>query len=375
MTDAPIIYALLTLSIALICGLLPILSKIKDDPNRLKMLTGIAAGIIIASALLVVIPEGYELAAENGHETNDENIAGSIALVMLEVEHGDINETQAIEEIEDLVGGHDAHAEDGHSGDEHAEEGTDEESISQSVLHVIEEVEEGVINASTGLEEIETIITAHSHDSSSHEDEHANGLLLGGAILAGFLFMLILEGSGIGHAVHEEHHDHDHAHGHEHVHHGNGGWMLVFGLSLHAATDGVAIGAAAATGSIAVTATVAFAVLIHKAPAAFSLGVFSLHERTNRNDSIRDVVVFSLATPLMMLVAFYALSDLETHLIGLAMLFSAGTFLYVATVDTLPDIHNPETGRKAMLYVLLGVVILSVLLFVADASGLIAHTH
>ena len=87
------------------------------------------------------------------------------------------------------------------------------------------------------------------------------------------------------------------------------------------------------------------------------------------------MVVFSLATPLMMLVAFYALSDLETHLIGLAMLFSAGTFLYVATVDTLPDIHNPETGRKAMLYVLLGVVILSVLLFVADASGLIAHTH
>ena len=270
MTTAPFFYAALTLIIALIGGLIPIFSKVKDDPARLKMLSGIAAGIIIASALMVVIPEGYELA----------------------------------------------------SG-----------------------------------------------------EEHTNELLLGGAILAGFLLMLILEGSGIGHDVHEEHHDHDHAHGHEHVHHGNGGWMLVFGLSLHAATDGVAIGAAAATGSIAVTATVAFAVLIHKAPAAFSLGVFSLHERTNRNDSIRDVVVFSLATPLMMLVAFYALSDLETHLIGLAMLFSAGTFLYVATVDTLPDIHNPETGRKAMLYVLLGVVILSVLLFVADASGLIAHTH
>ncbi len=376
MTTAPFFYAALTLVIALIGGLMPIFSKVKDDPARLKTLSGIAAGIIIASALMVVIPEGYELASGEEHESHEDDakIAGSIALVMLEVEHGDINETQAIEEIEDLVGGHDAHTTDEHS-DEHAEEEDGEESISQSVLHVIEEVEEGEINASTGLEEIETIITAHSHDESAHDDEHTNELLLGGAILAGFLLMLILEGSGIGHAVHEEHHDHDHAHGHEHVHHGNGGWMLVFGLSLHAATDGVAIGAAAATGSIAVTATVAFAVLIHKAPAAFSLGVFSLHERTNRNDSIRDVVVFSLATPLMMLVAFYALSDLETHLIGLAMLFSAGTFLYVATVDTLPDIHNPETGRKAMLYVLLGVIILSVLLFVADASGLIAHTH
>ncbi|MBT4070952.1 MAG: hypothetical protein HOE79_06920, partial [Euryarchaeota archaeon] len=114
MTDAPITYALLTLAIALICGLIPLFSKIKDNPNRLKMLTGIAAGIIIASALLVVIPEGYGLASGEEHDSHedDDKIAGSIALVMLEVEHGDINETQAIMEIEDLVGGHDAHAED-----------------------------------------------------------------------------------------------------------------------------------------------------------------------------------------------------------------------------------------------------------------------
>jgi zinc transporter 9 len=276
MTDAPIIYALLTLSIALICGLLPILSKIKDDPNRLKMLTGIAAGIIIASALLVVIPEGYELA------------------------------------------------------------------------------------------------TGEEHDS--HEDEHANGLLLGGAILAGFLLMLILEGSGIGHAVHEEHHDHDHEHNHEHIHHSSSGWFLVLGLTLHAATDGLAIGAAAASGSVSITAAIAIAVLIHKGPAAFSLGIFSMHERTERNDSIRDIVIFSLATPVMMMVAFFILEDLETHLIGLAMLFSAGTFLYIATVDTLPDIHNPETGRTAMFYVLIGVVIMILLLLGADAMG-VTHNH
>jgi len=377
MSGVPITYALLTLMIALICGLLPIFSKIKDDPNRLKMFTGIAAGIIIASAVLVVIPEGYELASEEEHDSHedDEKIAGSIALVMLEVEHGDINETQAIEEIEDIVGGHDGHSEEEHSEEEHSEEGSDEDSISQSVLHVIEEVEEGEINATTGLEEIETIITSHSHDEASHDDEHASGLLLGGAILAGFLLMLILEGSGIGHAVHEEHHDHDHDHNHEHIHHSSSGWLLVLGLTLHAATDGLAIGAAAASGSVAITAAVALAVLIHKGPAAFSLGIFSMHERSERNDSIRDVVIFSLATPVMMLIAYFALEDLETHLIGLTMLFSAGTFLYIATVDTLPDIHNPETGRKAMIYVVIGAAILGVALFGMDALGLIEHGH
>jgi zinc transporter ZupT len=371
MTNAPMTYALLTLFVALICGLLPIFSKIKDDPNRLKMFTSIAAGIIIASALLVVIPEGYELASEDDYELHDDdNIAGSIALVMLEVEHGDINETLAIEEIEELVGGHDDH-----SVDEHSEEDADEESISQSVLHVIEEVENGEINASTGLEEIETIITSHSHDEETHEGEHASGLLLGGAILGGFLLMLILEGSGIGHAVHEEHHEHSNEHNHEHVHHSSSGWLLVLGLTLHAATDGLAIGAAAASGSVSITATIALAVLIHKGPAAFSLGIFSMHERNERNDSIRDVVIFSLATPIMMMIAYFVLEDLETHIIGLAMLFSAGTFLYIATVDTLPDIHNPETGRKAMVFVLLGAAILGCALFGMDTLGLIEHGH
>ena len=373
MSEAPLVYAGLTLVIALTFGLLPIYSSIKEHQDRLKMFTSIAAGIIIASAMLVVIPEGYELAtAEDEH--GEEMLAGSIALVLLEVNHGDINETQAIEEIEEMLGGHDDHEdheEDEHESDEHGEEA----SLKVTVMHAIEEFEAGDINATAAIEEIETALHAHDHENEEDHEEHASALLIGGALLGGFVIMLILEGSGIGHAVHEEHHDHDHDHGHGHVHHNNTGWMVVLGLTLHSATDGLAIGAAAATGHLALTATVALAVLIHKAPAAFSLGVFSMHERSERNDSIRDVVVFSLATPVMMLLAFYALADLETHLIGLAMLFSAGTFLYVATVDTLPDIHNMETGRRALFHVLIGVVGLALVLAGADAAGLIEHAH
>ena len=187
--------------------------------------------------------------------------------------------------------------------------------------------------------------------------------------------MMILEGSGLGHAIHEEHHNHEDEHGHGHVHHSTGGWLLVFGLTLHAVTDGLAIGAAAASGSVALTATVALAVVIHKGPAAFSLGIFSMHERNERNDSIRDVVIFSLATPVMMLIAFYVLKNVEIHMIGLAMLFSAGTFLYVAAVDTLPDFHNPETGRKALIHVLIGIVILVVLLLLLSQFDLLEHGH
>ena len=384
-----IAFAVATLIIGLACGLAPIFTKLKDDKNRSKQLTGIAAGIIIASAMLVVIPEGYELAMTDGHEEDeheeDDALAGSVALVILEVDHGDINATEGIEEIEDLIGGHE-HEEDGHEEEEHEEDGHDdhghdsEASLSDSIAAVIEEVEDGEINATTGIEEIEELISSHGHEEGAHgheeesHDDHASGLLMGGAILAGFLLMFVLEGSGIGHAVHEEHHDHEDGHGHGHVHHAAAGGLLVFGLTLHAATDGVAIGAAAASGDFALTVTVLLAVLIHKGPAAFSLGVFSMHEREDRKDSIRDVVIFSVATPVMIIIAGLALAELETHMIGLAMLFSAGTFLYVATVDTLPDIHNPESGKKAMMHVLIGVVILVVLLFIANSLDL-GHAH
>ena len=381
--SAPVELAALTLILALIGGLFPIFSKIKEDPETLKRITGIASGILLASALLVVVPEGFELATgghdEHGHdEHGDEDaLAGSVALVILELEHGDIDASEAIEEIEGLMGGHDEDEHDGHEEDEDShDEGESEESLSEGIEHVIEEVESGEINASTGIEEIEELITSHVHEEShGDEEENLENLIIGAAILAGFIMMLILEGSGMGHAIHEEHHDHHDEHGHEHVHHGAAPWLLVLGLSLHSAADGLAIGSAAAGASEAVTALVAMAVLIHKVPAAFSLGVFSMHEREDRNDSIRDVVLFALATPVMIMISFYALEGLDGHLIALAMLFAAGTFLYVATVDTLPDIHNPETGREALKNVLIGVVVMVLVLYGADAAGLIEHGH
>ncbi len=381
MTEAslPVELIALTLILALVGGLAPIFSNIKENHDTMRRITGIASGILLASALLVVIPEGFELATgghdEHGHDehVDEDALAGSVALVILELEHGDINSSEAIEEIEELLGGHDEHDEE--SGDEHDEESSD--SLSEGIEHVIEEVESGEINATTGIEEIEELITSHAHEGEHGDEEERalESLIIGGAVLAGFVLMLVMEGSGVGHAVHEEHHEHEEEHGHEHVHHRAAPWIIVLGLSLHSAADGLAIGSAAAGSSEAVTALVALAVLIHKVPAAFSLGVFSLHEREDRNDSIRDVVLFSIATPVMIVISFFALQDFDEQMIALAMLFSGGTFLYVATVDTLPDIHNAVSGREAMVNVIIGVLVLVLILFGADAAGLIEHGH
>ena len=61
MAEAPLAYAAIVLVIALIAGLIPVFSKIKQNPERLKMITSIAAGIIIASE------SGCRITDLNGH--------------------------------------------------------------------------------------------------------------------------------------------------------------------------------------------------------------------------------------------------------------------------------------------------------------------
>ncbi len=357
-----LIFAGVTLLIALLFGILPIKWSTFNDQKKLKMFTTIASGIILASALLVVIPEGFELAGGTQHQ---DEIGGDVSLVILEYESGAINNTTAIEEIEALLGGHAAHQEEAQS-----ESGGD---LGEEILHVIEEVENGDIDASTGIAEIQALVLSHGHEEGAVSE--TPNAVYGVAIILGFLLMLALEASGAGHAVHEEHHDHTNEHGHSHIHHQQMGWTLVAGLSLHALADGLAIGAAIASGEAALTTAVIGAVLIHKAPAAFSLGVFSKHEHEDEGKAVRDVVLFSVATPIALLIAAFALTGIATTTLGLVMLFAAGSFLYVATVDTLPDMHNPETGKETLIPLLVGVAIVGLLLLLASQMGWLEHGH
>lgn len=54
------------------------------------------------------------------------------------------------------------------------------------------------------------------------------------------------------------------------------------GLVVHAAADGVALGAAATTSHADVEIIVFLAIMLHKAPAAFGLVTFLLHEGIER---------------------------------------------------------------------------------------------
>lgn len=123
-----------------------------------------------------------------------------------------------------------------------------------------------------------------------------------------------------------------------------GGLTATIGLVVHAAADGVALGAAATTQHHDVEIIVFLAIMLHKAPAAFGLVTFLLHEGVPRRQIRKNLLWFALSAPIMTMVTFFLLgteqkAKLDTmNGTGMAMLFSAGTFLYVATVHVLPEL-------------------------------------
>lgn len=118
------------------------------------------------------------------------------------------------------------------------------------------------------------------------------------------------------------------------------------GLVVHAAADGVALGAAATTDHQDVEMIVFLAIMLHKAPAAFGLVSFLLHEKIERQQIRKHLAIFSLSAPLCGLITYLGIGQEHKETLnsinatGIAMLFSAGTFLYVATVHVLPELTS-----------------------------------
>ena len=81
-------------------------------------------------------------------------------------------------------------------------------------------------------------------------------------------------------------------------------WTTTLGLVVHAAADGIALGAAAATNQLDVEVIVFLAIMLHKAPAAFGLVTFLLHEGLDRNRARKHLLIFSLSAPLLAVTTY-----------------------------------------------------------------------
>ncbi|KAF6767400.1 Zinc/iron permease [Kalmanozyma brasiliensis GHG001] len=160
----------------------------------------------------------------------------------------------------------------------------------------------------------------------------------------------------------------------------------ILGLLIHAAADGIAMGASAQSGDQTLTMVVFVAIMVHKAPAAFGLCAMLMSQRLSRTSIRKAVGVFALASPLgavltYLLLALFFDADvasvgpaaaepagIDGKSIGTALAFSGGTFLFVAfhavlelagaEADTVPRMGGDEAGEVQILGKWLRIVLL-----------------
>ena len=114
------------------------------------------------------------------------------------------------------------------------------------------------------------------------------------------------------------------------------------GLCIHAAADGIALGASSSSSSTTSLSLIIFvAIMVHKAPAAFGLTSVLLKQGLGKRAARAHLVVFSLAAPVgavgtwVLVRALGGGGDTEPALMkwwtGVLLLFSGGTFLLVVS--------------------------------------------
>lgn len=204
-----------------------------------------------------------------------------------------------------------------------------------------------------GMQALIKASQAHASRSHHHEGVHDNhdafeGLdrSIGMALVLGFLFMLLIDQLASKASKSDLEANASALAGR------NVSWTTTLGLVVHAAADGIALGAASSTRHADIEFIVFLAIMLHKAPAAFGLTSFLMREGLDKAKIRRHLLVFSMSAPALAFFTYTWLGAsgqgrrMDTmHATGLAMLFSAGTFLFVATVHVLPEIMSKGTNN------------------------------
>ncbi|XP_053969106.1 zinc transporter ZIP9 isoform X1 [Anastrepha ludens] len=250
-------------------GMIPLVMKLSEE--KLKFVTVLGAGLLVGTALTVIIPEG-------------------VRSMYIDPKKNSLPETTTTGDLQ---------------------------------------FEKSVIPSTTD----------HLHNGYRAEPEFSR--TIGLSLVLGFVFMMLV----------------DQISQHKSVNNVNDkNITATLGLVVHAAADGVALGAAATTSHQDVEIIVFLAIMLHKAPAAFGLVSFLLHEKIERQQIRKHLLIFSLSAPLLTLLTYFGIGQEQKETLntlnatGIAMLFSAGTFLYVATVHVLPELTQSSGDNRLHLH-------------------------
>lgn len=160
-------------------------------------------------------------------------------------------------------------------------------------------------------------------------------------VLLSFLAFYILEQNVVVHAGHED--TECSPESEEHRRHALG-VVSFLGIGFHSLLDGVIIGAGFADSAVTgLIATVG--VIMHELPEGLSIMAILLHAGLTKTKALIYSVGVALATPVGAMVSYAALHGISAHMLGGLLGIAAGSFLYIAASDLIP-----ETRRRSNPY-------------------------
>ena len=134
------------------------------------------------------------------------------------------------------------------------------------------------------------------------------------------------------------------------------GLAAFIGLSLHAVADGLGLSAGVQAPELRGALTTA--IVSHKLLGGFSLAIALLLTGMSARRVVQLVALFALVTPLAAVGTATLLPDLGAEAHHVMTAFAAGTFLYVALCDLLPEVfHERRDGFAKAALLVLGVAL------------------
>ncbi|KAF7539246.1 hypothetical protein G7Z17_g12461 [Cylindrodendrum hubeiense] len=349
-----------------LAGALPLSMTLSQ--SQLRLLSSIGVGILVGTSLIVIIPEGIEAAASPAE-------AGHVHRVRTLVRRSPWSHYAVPRELGNSIPTVKTAAERSHSGDEDANAllrrvvaslnprepleneaqppetstipaGKDTEDTSDDKQENDEE---------TGKDESES---AHDPDHDGHAHNDIPTFEIGFSMILGFVLMFLIDRLPR-HATESLHSSPQMRHisldnlggdtaSVEDEEEGFLGSLTptprrarslatTTGLVIHAAADGIAMGASSTTTDMKLGFIIFVAIMIHKAPAAFGLTSLLLKQGLSKRAARGHLIVFSLAAPVGALITWLVITlvgaaghDGDHWWTGMLLLFSGGTFLYVA---------------------------------------------
>jgi zinc transporter 9 len=326
------LFTLLALSIVMaitsfVVGSLPLAFTL--SPSQLRLISSLGMGVLVGTSLIVIIPEGVEtLYSANSH--NDRKGLSTRSMTAVEWQHRSFPAVAAV---------------DFSSSNKEAD----------STLPLIQTAHVTRDDQSE-LRQREDEGESNKDEHNGHKEENSSHAWIGVALISGFILMYLIDklpdfatpskqqrppyhisldnlGSGLRRNPSPSREggllDAGSTSSRSHS------FATTTGLVIHAAADGIALGAS--TSDTGLSFIIFLAIMVHKAPASFGLTSVLLKQGVSSRTARAHLVVFSLAAPFGALATFLFVrivgsgssSDEAATLwrTGMLLLFSAGTFL------------------------------------------------